>query len=86
MQPNLIDLYSVVRQHFTLQPVSFFTPIELITTDVTVQLDTPVTPHPVAGSFEQADLHSPPWWGYHLSQTAIHQTAAAIVSDPAPSG
>lgn len=48
-QPNLIELCSVVRLHFTLLPARFFA--ELITTDVTVQLDMPVPLYSVAGSF-----------------------------------
>lgn len=47
-QPNLMELYSGVRMHFTLKPAHF---AELITTDVTVQLDMPVPRYTVAGSF-----------------------------------
>lgn len=48
-QPNLMELHRGVGLHFTLQPARFFA--ELITTDVTVQLDMPVPLYTVAGSF-----------------------------------
>lgn len=44
-----MELYSAVRLYLTLRAARFFA--ELITTDVTVQLDMPVPLFTVAGSF-----------------------------------